>query len=37
MLRQGASFSALLIAGCARTIVLYLTMLWIAPRFGLRL
>lgn len=37
MLRQGVSFSVSLVAGCALTVVLYLTMLWIAPRFGLRL
>lgn len=37
MLRQGFSFSIALIAGCMLTILLYLMMLWIGPRFGLRL
>ena len=37
MLRAGASFWTTLIAGCALTVILYLAMTWIGPRFGLRL
>lgn len=37
MLRQGASFWAALAAGCALTITLYLLMLGVGPRFGLKL
>ena len=37
MLRQGSSFWVALAAGCALTIVLYLGMVQIGPRFGLRL
>jgi hypothetical protein len=37
MLRQGYSFAASLVVGCIITIVLYLGMTWIGPRFGLRL
>ena len=37
MLRQGTSFWAALIAGCALTITLYLSMTWLGPRLGLRL
>jgi hypothetical protein len=37
MLRQGAGFWLALAAGCALTIALYLLMLGLAPRFGLRL
>jgi hypothetical protein len=37
MLRQGASFWAALLAGCALTVALYSTMVWMGPRFGLRL
>ena len=37
MLRQGFSFWASLVVGCAVTIGLYLSMTWIGPRFGLRL
>lgn len=37
MLRSGWSFWAALAAGCALTIALYLTMVWLGPRFGLRL
>lgn len=37
MLRQGASFWAALLTGCAVTVALYLAMIWIGPRFGLRL
>ena len=37
MLRSGWSFWAALLAGCALTILLYLVMTWLGPRFGLRL
>ena len=37
MLRQGFPFWSALLAGCALTILLYLTMTWLGPRFGLRL
>ena len=37
MLRQGLSFGVALAVGCVLTIVLYSTMVWIGPRFGLRL
>ena len=37
MLRQGYSFWLALALGCALTVVLYLGMLWAAPRIGLRL
>lgn len=37
MLRQSYSFWAALAAGCALTVALYLAMIWIGPRFGLRL
>lgn len=37
LLRSEWSFHASLIAGCLLTIVLYLMMMWIGPRFGLRL
>ena len=37
MLRAGISFWITLIAGCALTVILYLAMTWIGPRFGLRL
>jgi hypothetical protein len=37
MLRAGWSFWAALIAGCTLTVLLYLAMTWIGPRFGLRL
>jgi len=37
MLRAGISFWLALLAGCALTIALYLAMVWIGPRFGLRL
>ena len=37
LLRQGTPFWAALIAGCALTVALYLGMMWIGPRFGLRL
>jgi polyferredoxin len=37
LLRQGMSFWAALLIGCAVTIALYLTMTLFGPRFGLRL
>lgn len=37
MLRQGHSFWTALLAGCAVTVALYLTMTWIGPRVGVRL
>lgn len=37
LLRQGVSFWLSLLAGCVLTIALYLGMLWIGPRFGLKL
>ncbi len=37
LLRAGISFWVALVAGCALTILLYLAMTWIGPRFGLRL
>jgi len=37
MLRQGWSFWAALVAGCALTIVLYLGMVQVGPKLGLRL
>jgi hypothetical protein len=37
LLRQGVSFWLALLAGCALTIALYLAMIWLGPRFGLRL
>ncbi len=37
MLRQGWSFWAALVAGCLLTIALYLAMVQLGPRFGLRL
>ena len=37
MLRAGAPFWMALVSGCVLTIVLYLAMTWIGPRFGLRL
>ena len=37
MLRRGAPFWAALAAGCALTIGLYLLMVWVAPRFGVKL
>ena len=37
MLRRGVPFWAALGAGCALTIGLYLAMIWIAPRFGVKL
>ncbi len=37
LLRGGVSFWAALAVGCALTIALYLTMILIGPKFGLRL
>lgn len=37
MLRSGWGFWPALAAGCVLTIGLYLLMLWIGPRFGLKL
>jgi hypothetical protein len=37
MLRQGYSFWLSLAAGCVLTMILYSTMVWIGPKFGLRL
>ena len=37
LLRAGVHFWAALLAGCALTVLLYLCMTWIGPRFGLRL
>jgi hypothetical protein len=37
MLRAGWGFWPALLAGCLLTVVLYLLMLWIGPRFGLKL
>jgi hypothetical protein len=37
LLRQGMSFWAALLIGCAVTIALYLTMTLVGPKFGLRL
>ena len=37
MLRHGAGFWPSLLAGCALTMVLYLAMAWLGPKFGVRL
>lgn len=37
MLRSGVNFWVALVAGCALTVALYLLMMNIGPRFGLRL
>ena len=37
MLRSGFGFRLSLAAGCLLTVVLYSLMLWVGPRFGLRL
>jgi len=37
LLRQGVGFWAALVLGCALTVGLYAAMIWLAPRFGLRL
>jgi hypothetical protein len=37
LLRHGVSFWIALVAGCALTVLLYLAMMQLAPRFGLKL
>ena len=37
LLARGMSFWLALVAGCLFTIVLYLAMMWVGPRFGLRI
>ena len=37
LLRHGIGFWTALIAGCLLTIVLYTTLTWLGPRFGLEL
>lgn len=37
LLRRGVAFYPALAAGCALTVVLYLAMVWIAPKVGLTL
>ena len=37
MLRHGIAFWPTVLAGCAMTILLYLAMIWLGPRIGLRL
>ncbi|MFM6831342.1 MAG: DUF3147 family protein [Novosphingobium sp.] len=37
LLRSGLPFWAALVAGCALTVALYLTMMQVGPRLGLRL
>lgn len=37
LLRRGLGFWPALAAGCALTMALYAVMLWIGPRFGLKL
>ena len=37
MVRQGYSFWLALVGGCVLTMALYSAMVWIGPRFGLRL
>jgi len=37
LLRRGVGFWPALIGGCALTAALYSLMVWLAPRFGLRL
>lgn len=37
LLRQGVSFWAALVAGCTLTVLLYLAMTWLGPKFGIRL
>ena len=37
LLRHGVPFWLTLLVGCALTVVLYLAMIWIGPRFGLRM
>lgn len=37
LLRNGMNFWLSLVAGCLLTLALYATMVWIGPRFGVRL
>jgi hypothetical protein len=37
LLRSGAGFWTAIVAGCALTILLYVLMVWAAPRIGIRL
>lgn len=37
LLKQGVGFWVALTAGCVLTVVLYLAMTWIAPRWGVQL
>ena len=37
LLKTGINFWVALIAGCLLTIILYSLMIWLGPRFGLRL
>ena len=37
MLRRGFPFASALVAGCFLTILLYVAMTWLGPRFGLKL
>jgi len=37
LLRRGLAFWPSLLIGCALTVGLYLTMIWLGPRLGLRL
>lgn len=37
LIRRGVHFWPALAIGCALTILLYFAMIWIGPRFGLKL
>ena len=37
LLKRGVAFYPALAAGCALTVILYLAMVWVAPKFGLTL
>lgn len=37
LLKRGVGFHTSLLAGCGLTIVLYIVMIWVGQRFGLRL
>lgn len=37
LLRSGVSFWLAVLAGCALTLVLYSAMIWLGPKFGLKL
>jgi len=37
MLNRGVGFWPSLVAGCVLTVALYLAMIWLGPKFGLRL